>query len=259
MDAARKGPSKIRRTSKALGDGRIRLSRAGLHEQAASRLRTLIIRGSLGPGEPLNESDLSDALGVSRTPLREALKLLAAEGLVELRLNRSAVVAALRPDEIADLFEAVSGIERTAAELAAVRMTPRDHQKLRGLQERMERHHDAGELGDYFEINQQIHGLIVAGARNATLKATHDWLLARVERARLLALSAQGRWQESVAEHRLILQALEARDAEAAGKLLAHHVRRTGTVASDLAAGPAPAGAPAAPETNAPDRARSDP
>ena len=105
------------------------------------------------------EVELSGLLGVSRTPLREALKLLAAEGLVELRLNRSAVVAPVRCEEIAELFEAVSGIERIAAELAAVRMTARDLQRLRDLHERMERFHEAGELRDYFDLNQQIHEL----------------------------------------------------------------------------------------------------
>lgn len=211
----------------------MRVPRAGLHDQAAARLRTLIIRGELLPGEPLTETELSEALGVSRTPLREALKLLATEGLVELRLNRSAVVASLRREEIAELFEAVSGIERIAAELAAVRMTDRDLQKLRKLQERMERHHDGGELREYFELNQQIHSFIVDGARNGALKSAHEALLARAERARFFALFSQERWDESVREHRDILRALERHEAEPAGKLLAHHVQRTGEVVND--------------------------
>src|SRR5688572_17421315 len=91
---------------------RLRVVRSGLHEEAALRLRALIVRGDLPPGETLVETELCDALGVSRTPLREALKLLAAEGLIELRLNRSAVVAPIRREEIAELFEAVAGIER---------------------------------------------------------------------------------------------------------------------------------------------------
>jgi DNA-binding GntR family transcriptional regulator len=225
--------SKLTKNGSALSAKRLRVPRSGLHDQAAARLRTLIIRGELPPGQPLTETELSEALGVSRTPLREALKLLAAEGLVELRLNRSAVVASLRRDEIAELFEAVSGIERIAAELAAVRMTDRDLQKLNKLQERMERFHDEGELRDYFELNQQIHSFIVACARNGALKSTHEALLARAERARFFALFSQARWDESVEEHRGILRALEARQAESAGKLLAHHVRRTGEVVND--------------------------
>src|SRR5215204_4150458 len=137
---------KVRMTKSSLSATQLRVSRAGLHEQAAARLRTLIVRGDLAPGEPLMEVELSELLEVSRTPLREALKLLATEGLVELRLNRSAVVTPLRREEITELFEAVGGIERIAAELAAVRMTARDLRRLRGLHERMGRFHEGGEL-----------------------------------------------------------------------------------------------------------------
>ncbi|MGY3606593.1 MULTISPECIES: GntR family transcriptional regulator [unclassified Bradyrhizobium] len=209
---------------------RLRVPRTGLHEQAATRLRTLIVRGDLQPGEQLLEADLSEALGISRTPLREALKQLAAEGLVELRLNRSAIVAPFRREELTELFEAVSGIERCAAELAATRMVERDVERLEELQERIEWHHDRGELREYFETNQQIHSAIVGFARNAVLKATHDILLARVERARFFALSVHGRWDESVRDHQDILAALRDGDADRAGRLLGHHVRRTGEI-----------------------------
>ncbi len=224
---------KRRRAVTALQRRALRVPRTGLHEHAARKLRTLIVRGDLLPGEPLLEVNLSEALGISRTPLREALKQLAAEGLVELQLNRSAVVAPLRREELTELFEAVSGIERCAAELAALRMTEQDVERLEALQMRIERHHERGELRDYFEANQQIHGTIVGFARNSVLKASHDALLARVERARLFALSADGRWEESVQEHRQILAALKARDAERAGQLLARHVRRTGEIVAD--------------------------
>jgi DNA-binding GntR family transcriptional regulator len=217
----------------ALRTRALRVPRTGLHEQAANRLRTLIVRGDLAPGEPLLEVGLSQALGISRTPLREALKQLAAEGLVELRLNRGAVVAPLRLDELAELFEAVSGIERCAAELAAIRMTAQDVDRLEALQARIERHHDRGELRDYFEINQQIHSMIVGFARNGVLKASHEALLARAERARFFALAADGRWDESVREHRQVLAALKARDAAQAGQLLAQHVRRTGEAVAE--------------------------
>jgi DNA-binding GntR family transcriptional regulator len=212
---------------------RLRVVRSSLHEETAVRLRSLIIRGDLQPGESLVEADLCNALGVSRTPLREALKLLAAEGLIELRLNRSAIVAPIRREDIEELFEAVAGIERIGAELAATRMTAKDHGKLASLQERMERHHDAGELREYFELNQQIHLFILGCARNGALKSTHEALMARVERARLFALSSRERWDESVEEHRTILQALAARDADKAGRLLARHILRTGQVVND--------------------------
>ena len=217
----------------ALG-AHVRVRRVGLHEEAAERLRRLIVRGSLKPGAQLNEVALSDALGVSRTPLREALKLLAAEGLVELRRNRSPVVTPFSRAEIDELFETLGGIERMAAELAAERMTGGDLERLGELQRRMEDCHDRAKLRDYFDLNQQAHRFIVACARNTVLKATHESLLLRVERARFFALGSRERWAESTAEHRQILDALRRRDALRAGELLARHVRRTGTVTNDI-------------------------
>lgn len=242
-----KNPAKPHGAATALPRRQLRVPRAGLYEQAATRLRQLIVRGDLAPGQQLLEADLSDALGVSRTPLREALKQLASEGLVELRLNRSTIVAPLRRNELIELFEALSGIERCAAELAATRMEARDFEQLETMQGRIEWHHNRGEMRDYFEINQHIHGAIVGFARNGVLKATHDVLLPRAERARFFGLSVLGRWEESVRDHREILDALKARDPERAGQLLGHHVRRTGEVVAGTLPVDADDAAPAKP------------
>ena len=160
--------------------------------------------------------------------MREALKLLAVQGLVELRQNRSARIPPIREEDIRDLFEAVSGIERVAAELAARKITPARLDHLCRLQDEIERHFADGDLQAYFSVNQEIHRAIVAAAENATLRETHAWLLCRAERARYLALSSPRRWGESVAEHRAVLDALAARNADAAGRLLGAHVLRTG-------------------------------
>jgi DNA-binding GntR family transcriptional regulator len=112
-------------------------------------------------------------------------------------------------------------------------MTVQDIDRLEALQARIERHHDRGELRDYFEVNQQIHSTIVGFARNSVLKASHDALLSRAERARFFALAAHGRWDESVREHRQILGALKAHDAARAGQLLGRHVRRTGEAVAE--------------------------
>lgn len=190
----------------------------------------MIVEGELPPGGRVNEGTLSEQFGISRTPLREALKVLASEGLVELRPNRGTRVSAITPEEVGELFEVVSGIERLAGELAAVRMTERDIERLRALHERMERHYEAGERHDYFHLNQQIHNTIVSLAGNSVLEATHASLMVRVRRARYMAIQSPERWHESVQEHRAIMKALEARDAEATGNLLLHHVRGTGVV-----------------------------
>ena len=182
----------------------------------------------------MGEAGLSDALGMSRTPVREALKLLASEGLIELRSNRGAFVMPIRWEEIPDLFEVMAGLERLGAELAAQRATARDLALLQRLQERMEAHHDAGRLDAYFDLNQQIHRAIVAASRNHVLTATHEMLFARVERVRFVALGSHPRWDESVREHREILAALTAHDSNQAGAALAQHIRHTGERAMEL-------------------------
>jgi DNA-binding GntR family transcriptional regulator len=216
----------------------------GLHEVALDALRRKIVRGELAPGRRLSEPELCETLGISRTPLREALKLLATEGLVTLRRNRSAIVAPLNPGELRGLFEAESCIESFAAGLAAERMTSAELKRLRALQERMEAHQGRGDLDGYFDLNQQIHRLIVAGAKNPALCEAHDVLLGRLARARYLALEVQGRWEESILEHREILSALESRDAEQARRLFAGHIGRTGDAIAAFAGGLAKAAPP---------------
>lgn len=208
--------------------GRRKATFSALHTQALGTLREMIVTGELKAGERIAEAAVCDLLGISRTPLREALKLLAAEGLVELRPNRGATITPLRADEIAALFEAVSGIERIAAELAALRMTDAEIRRLHALQTRMEEHFERGERPSYFRLNQEIHQFIVKAAKNDVLTSTHAFLLARAERARYLALHSPERWQQSVDEHRAILKALEEKRAEDAGKLLGEHVAHTG-------------------------------
>jgi DNA-binding GntR family transcriptional regulator len=199
-----------------------------LHQQARDRLRSMIVRGIMPPGGNIDEAELCATLGISRTPLREALKLLAAEGLVELLAHRGAFVVPIRPDEIMDLFEVVARLEQYAAELAAARGTPHDLTTLRRMQERMAAEHRAQRREPYFELNQEIHRAIVAMSRNQALIATHQLLFARVERVRFLALGSQARWEESIHEHHEVLGALEAHDPRRAGAALAAHVRRTG-------------------------------
>lgn len=212
--------------------GRKKATFSALHTQALGTLREMIVTGELKAGERIAETAVCDLLGISRTPLREALKLLAAEGLVELRPNRGATITPLRAGEIAALFEAVSGIERIAAELAAKRMTPAEIRRLHALQIRMEEHFERAERPAYFRLNQEIHQLIVTAAKNEVLTSTHAFLLARAERARYLALDTDERWKQSVDEHREILKALEEGRAEDAGNLLGEHVAHTGTAVS---------------------------
>ncbi|MDQ8730882.1 GntR family transcriptional regulator [Bradyrhizobium sp. LHD-71] len=226
--AAKRGrPRKVR---SFLADDSLKLGRTGLHEQAAQRLRDMIIRGDLPPGSALVEKDLSEALGISRTPLREAMKLLAQQGLIELRANRSACVRTMRLSEISDLFEALAGIERLSAELAASRITASRLDELRTLQEAIEQHHRDGERMAYYAANRDIHRAIVLAANNVPLADAHAALLARSEQVRYFALRLEDRWGQSIEEHRRILEAIEKRDSRRAGELLAAHVAHTAEV-----------------------------
>lgn len=209
-------------------DDAFKLTRASLHERTTERLRTMIVRGKLEQGAVLVEADLCDMLDVSRTPLREAMKILAAQGLIELRANRSALIATMSIEGIADLFAVMSNVERQAAELAARRIGKDDLARLHRLQDEIEAFGEAGDLEGYFQANQKIHCLIAAAGGSATLNEVHDLLFPRTEWARYFALRSLRRWRESIGEHREILEALDLGQAERAGRLMAEHVLHTG-------------------------------
>lgn len=211
-----------------------RIRTPSLAQEAYEALQHMIVRGELSPGVRLVEPALCERLGISRTPLREAIKRLANEGLVILRRNRNAMVTRIDARELEHLFEVEAGIESLAVGLAAERMTNTELKKLETLQERLEQRLVNGDRDGYFELNQRIHALLVAGAKNPILEETHRHLLGRLERARYLALDRIGRWQESTEEHRAILEALKARDGELAGRLLGEHVQHTGEVIAAL-------------------------
>jgi DNA-binding GntR family transcriptional regulator len=238
-EAQRKRRGRPPKPRAAAGRPDLRVVRSGLHEQAAARIRDMIANGDLAPGTPIVEVELSEALGISRTPLREALKLLAQQGLIELRANRSPCVRPLRIEEIHDLFEALAGIERLAIEFAMSRIDDREVERLRALQAEIVAHHAAGDRAAYSAANRTIHRTIVAAARNASLAAIHDMLLGRAELVRFTALRIEDRWEQSIAEHAAILAAIEARDPARAGALLEAHVGQTAAIVEAAITAPA--------------------
>lgn len=223
--------------SAALDRVRRPAAEASLTHQAVLELRRLIVGNVLAPGSILNETQLVERLGASRTPVREALKLLASEGLVVLRRNRAAMVAPLDGDALRHLFEVESAIEAFAAGLAAERRSGAAVQRLERLQARMEAAEAAGDRDGYITLNQQIHAAIVAASGNPALAETHGRLIGRLQRARNLALAQQGRVEESILEHRDILKALRASDARAARELMGRHVARTGDIVAIICGG----------------------
>ena len=199
-------------------------ARRPLHEEAVDRLRDLIVRGELAPGARLNERVLTARLGVSRTPLREAIKLLATEGLVELMPNRGAVVAPIDPTRIAETFAVMGALESLAGELVCTRASDERIAEIRALHYEMLAMHARGDLDGYFRYNQAIHLRLVEASGNAVLAQTYRQLNANVRRVRYMANLSPERWDAAVAEHEAILAALGARDAARLKRLLRDHL-----------------------------------
>ncbi|HZB91762.1 MAG TPA: GntR family transcriptional regulator [Stellaceae bacterium] len=201
------------------------ISRTNLHAEVTSRLRALIIDGAIPPGARLNERLLCTELQVSRTPLREALKVLAAEGLAELLPNRGAIVTPVSIAEIDHVFEVLAPLEGVAGQLAAERINEAQLAEIRTAHVEMLVHHDRRNRAEYFRCNQAIHEAISRAAANPVLLATYGALNARVRRARYFANVSQERWDKAVAEHEQILEALERRDGERLRWILERHLR----------------------------------
>ncbi len=194
-----------------------------LQATTAAALRRMILAGELVPGERLGEVSLCAQLGVSRTPIREALRTLAAEGLVRMLPNRSAVVAEVDLSEIADLFVVVGGLEALAGELACARITDEQINRIADLHHEMVMLHERGQRASYLTKNHEIHRLIVEASGNQVLISTWELLLPRVERARALPNLQPERWLEAVYEHAVILAALSKRDGLSLSRLLREH------------------------------------
>jgi DNA-binding GntR family transcriptional regulator len=206
------------------------LRRVTLHEEIVNTLRDMILEGVLEPGSWIAEIKLCNDLGISRTPLREALKVLASENLVQLVQNRGTLVTAIDVDEIAELFELMDALEGLVGQLTAERITDEDLAALQAMHKEMLEHHRAGRRNDYFELNQAIHRRLAELAGNATLADTYQNFAGRIRRARYLANLSDVRWAESVDEHEAFMAALARRDSPAFAALLRDHSEKTGKV-----------------------------
>jgi DNA-binding GntR family transcriptional regulator len=199
------------------------MQKGWLHQDAVAVLRKLILSGELPPNERLREIAISERLGVSRTPVREAFRTLAAEGLVELLPNRSVVVTDVNIDDSPDVFTVLGALEALAAAQACERMQASDLTTLDQLQEVLERQFETADRVGYAETNRQIHEVIVKGANNAALSLAWRVILPRAQRVRNLNNLDRRRWAAAVHEHRDILLALKARDGERLRVLMQEH------------------------------------
>lgn len=216
----------------------IEISRLALHDQVAARLRTMLVEGQIAPGAKLNERELCEQLRVSRTPLREAIKLLAAEGLVDLLPNRGAVAVKLTEADVLNTFELLAALEGMSGELAAQRITDEELAELRALHYEMMACFSRRDLSGYYRINARIHTAINDAAKNPVLASTYRSINARVQSLRFRTNQNEAKWKHAVAEHERMIDALVAHDAAAMRKVLIEHLlRKRDTVLELLRAG----------------------
>ena len=201
-----------------------RIERLPLLDAILSRLRDMIIEGQLPPGTRLNEGQIGQQLGVSRTPLREAIKYLASEGLVELVPARGAVVKQFGAREVRDMLEVIRILEQQAGIIACTQATDAGIAEVRALHDQMLDCYARRDRMAYYKLNQAIHTAIVALADNGALCEVHARLQTRLKRIRFIGHEGADKWASAVAEHEQMIQALEARDAEGLSEILGRHL-----------------------------------
>ena len=196
-----------------------------LHDEVVARLRELILAGELEPGARINEIELCERFGISRTPLREAIKILATEGLLDLLPNRGARVARLSEAEIEDMVEVVAGLEATAADLACRRISTAEIDAIAAKHRAMVAAFQRGDEPTYFALNREIHDAIMLAAGNRALASIYSNVAGRVQRTRYSAHKTPDQWQRAVDEHERMIELLRARDSEALSLLMREHIR----------------------------------
>lgn len=206
-------------------DNQIR--RRTLHGEVVTRLRDMIIDGSLEAGTRINESDLGPRLGVSRTPLREALRTLAGEGLIELVPSKGAVVRRFGPEDVLQMLEALKALESFAARLGVVRASDEEVAGILALHAEMVVRFEARERLAYYKLNQTIHTAIVALAHNHSINELHNLIQSQLKRIRYIGNEGPDKWAAALAEHERMAAALQARDGEALAAVLEEHMDKT--------------------------------
>lgn len=199
-------------------------TRTSLHDAVTANLRAMIVEGDLAPGARLPEKMLCERFGISRTPLREAMRVLASEGLLVQTPNRGAKVSEITASDVDEMFPVMGTLEALAGEMACERITEDQLAEIRAFHFQMVLHYRRRELADYFRFNQAIHEKILEAADNPTLAAMHASLVGRIRRARYMANMSEKRWGKAVKEHEEILEALEARDGMRLASILKQHL-----------------------------------
>ncbi len=214
------------------------ISRRTLHEEVVQGLRTMLVEGRIPPGAKLNARELCALLCVSRTPLREAIKRMAAEGLVDLLPNRGAVAVKLSEGDVIHAFEVLAELEGISGELAAQRITAAEIAEIKALHYEMLASFARKDLHEYYRLNAQIHAAINRATKNPVLEKIYRETNARVQSMRFRSNQNEAKWKKAVLEHEQILAALEKRDAVGLRALLVEHlVRKRNAVIELMRAG----------------------
>lgn len=199
--------------------------RVSLWEQVYDHVRGEILANRLSPGAALNEAALAASLGVSRGPVREAIKHLAAEGLVEMRSRRPPVVSSLTHEEFLQAYQVREALEVLAVRLATPRLSAEQIEALAARHGRMAELVEENAVAAFFEENARFHLALVEASGNRKLAELYRQLMGQMGRYRLQSLELRGSMKRSVSEHGALVRALRRRDADRAAKLLAEHIR----------------------------------
>jgi DNA-binding GntR family transcriptional regulator len=212
----------------------MRVIQNSLHHEVAAQLRERIFAGELAPGAFLDEVALAAQMNISRTPLREALKVLTAEGLVRHEPRRGCFVNQVTAKDLDEIFPVIALLEGRCAYEAALHASDADLERLQALHDRLGRHAKARRINEYYATNFEIHEAIIALADNRWLAQVIGDLRKIVKLARLQQLHAPGRLDQSCAEHMAVFAALKARDAEGAEAAMRTHLTRQRTALREL-------------------------
>jgi DNA-binding GntR family transcriptional regulator len=213
----------------------MRIVSHSLHHEVADQLRQRIFDGALQPGQFLDEPALSETLGISRTPLREALKVLTAEGLLRHEPRRGCFVREVTERDLDEIFPVIALLEGRCAHEAARNASDADLQALQTLHDRLQARADAGDISGYYAANYAIHEAIITLADNRWLALAIADLRKILKLARLQQLHAPGRLRQSLSEHLAVFAALQARDPEGAEAAMRTHLTRQREALRDLA------------------------
>jgi len=203
-----------------------RIDVRALHREVAAKIREMIRKGVLVRGQRIVEADVCEQIGVSRTPLREALRMLESEGLVELFPHKGVFIRQPSMDEIQEMFEVMGVLEGTCARLTAEKMTTAGWQKIERLHRKLETHYAEGDREKYISANNVFHALVQELAGNRVLDEAVAKLREKVALYRHQQIYEDRRFDESIREHREILEAFRRRDPDAAEKRMKRHLDR---------------------------------